>query len=448
MNYISNTHQDREEMLKTIGVSDIQRLFKAIPDQVVLGRKLNIPEGLSELELMRQIKEKAAKNTSLDEVISFLGAGAYDHYIPSIIDHLISRSEFYTAYTPYQAELSQGTLQAIYEYQSMICELTGMDIANASLLDGGSATGEAVLMAGRISRRNKILFSRGVHPAYRKVAETYGKNQGLVFRGIPLKGTITDSEQLHNLIDDDTGAVVIQYPNFFGSVEELDKIQEIVSSWKRVLLIVIANPIALGLLKPPSEFATDIVVGEGQVLGNPISYGGPYLGYMAIKERYLRQMPGRIVGATEDAEGKRGYVMTLQTREQHIRREKATSNICTNEALNALAATIYMSVMGQAGIQEVAEQSLKKAHYLAERISQLEGFEVVNLDNFFHEFLVKTPFPAGKINNHLQQQGIIGGLDLSRIDCPLEGLLVCVTEKRTREELDKFISALEVIASA
>ncbi len=448
MNYISNTHQDREEMLRAIGVSDIPKLFKAIPDQVVLGRDLNIPKGLSELELMRLIKEKAAKNASLAQMISFLGAGAYDHYIPSIIDHLISRSEFYTAYTPYQAELSQGTLQAIYEYQSMICELTGMDIANSSLLDGGSATGEAVLMAGRISRRKKILFSQGVHPAYRKVAETYGKNQGLVFQEIPVKGTVTDFVQLQNLVDEHTGAIVIQYPNFFGSIEELDRIQEIVSSWKRVLLIVIANPITLGLLKPPAEFDADIVIGEGQVLGNPISYGGPYLGYMAIKERYLRQMPGRIVGATEDAEGKRGYVMTLQTREQHIRREKATSNICTNEALNALAATIYMSVMGRAGTREVAEQSLKKAHYLANRISQLEGFEVVNLDNFFHEFLVKTPIPAGEVNKHLQKKGIIGGLDLSQIGCPFEGLLVCFTEKRTREELDKFISALEVIASA
>ncbi len=448
MDYISNTLQDREEMLKTIGVSNVQELFKAIPDQVILGREMNIPEGLSELELLRIIKEKASKNISLDKVISFLGGGAYDHYIPSIIDHLISRSEFYTAYTPYQAELSQGTLQAIYEYQSMICELTGMDIANASLLDGGSATGEAVLMAGRITRRKKILLSRGVHPSYREVAKTYGKNQDLELKEIPLKGTITDYEKLAEMVDDDTGAVVIQYPNFFGSIEEFEKIQEIVSPLKKTLLIVVANPIALGILKSPADYEADIVIGEGQVLGNTISYGGPYLGYMAIKEKYLRQMPGRIVGATEDAGGKRGYVMTLQTREQHIRREKATSNICSNEALNALISTIYMSVMGKKGIQEVAEQSLKKAHYLANKISQLKGFEVLNLDNFFHEFLIKTPLPAKEINKRLLQQGIAGGLDISVMDYPFEGLLVCVTEKRTRVELDKYFEALEVIINA
>jgi len=445
VDYISNTAQDREEMLQTIGVSSIKELFKAIPDGFRLKQDMDLPEGLSEMELLKLVKEKAEKNTSLSDCISFLGAGAYDHYLPSIIDHLISRSEYYTAYTPYQAELSQGTLQAIYEYQSMICELTGMDAANASLLDGGSALGEAVLMASRITRKQKVFISQAVHPAYREVARTYGSGSSLEFIEATLAGTATDYEKLKTMIDEDVGAVVVQYPNFFGTIEELDKIQEVVSDFKRTLLIVVANPIALGILKPPSEFDADIVVGEGQVLGNSISYGGPYLGYMAVRKKYLRQMPGRIVGATADAEGKRGYVMTLQTREQHIRRGKATSNICTKEALNALAATVYMAVMGRAGIKELAKQSVKKAHYLADGISSLRGYQIINQGNFFHEFLFSSPLPAAELKQRLRKRGIIAGLDLSRMASPLKGLLVCVTEKRTKEEIDKYLNVLEEV---
>ncbi len=445
MDYISNTEREKEVMLKTIGIEQIEELFSAIPERVVLDRPLNIPTGLSELELLRVTKEKANRNKSLEDLVSFLGAGVYDHYIPSIVDHLISRAEFYTAYTPYQAELSQGTLQAIYEYQSMICELTGMELANASLLDGGSATGEAVLMAGRISRKKKIILSKGIHPAYRAVARTYGSHQGLEFKEIELVDTLTDLAALKNELDEQTAAVVLQYPNFFGSIELMNEVKGLVSAGSEILLIVVANPLALGLLTPPGDFAADIVVGEGQSLGNTISYGGPYLGYMATRKKYVRHLPGRIVGATSDLEGKRGYVMTLQTREQHIRREKATSNICTNQALNALIATIYLSTLGKEGIREVAGQSLAKAHYLAERIKQLPGFKVINPGNYFHEFLLTAPGPVLDLKKELYRKGIIAGLDISRFDYRQEGLLVCVTEKRTKKELEMYLSALEVI---
>ncbi len=446
MDYISNTLQERKEMLGKIGVEKIDDLFSAIPEKVALKEPLDIPEGLSEMELLADVKGKAEKNTDPQKLTRFLGAGVYDHYIPSIIDHLISRSEFYTAYTPYQAELSQGTLQAIYEYQSMVCELTGMGIANASLLDAGSAAGEAVLMASRITRRDKILVSKAVHPDYRRVAKTYGDPQELDFVEIPAKEGVTDSSKLEAEMDSDTAAVVVQYPNFYGSIDDMKAIEKIVAEDKKVLLIVIANPIALGKLTPPSEFGADIVVGDGQVLGNGTNYGGPMLGYMAITDnrRYLRQMPGRIGGATVDVDGNRGYVLTMQTREQHIRREKATSNICSNEALNALIATIYMATMGKQGIKEVASQCLQKAHYLADKIDGLDGYEVVNKDSFFHEFWVKTPVPVAKLNEKLMEKNIIAGLDLSRFE-EEEGLLVCVTEKRTKEEMDKLVSALEVI---
>ncbi len=445
MSYISNTIQEKEEMLKTIGIDRIEELFDAIPREVLFQGKLDIPSGLSELELLRDVKEKANRNLSLDEVNSFLGAGAYDHYIPSIIDHIVSRSEFYTAYTPYQAELSQGSLQAIYEYQSMICELTGMEVANASLLDGGSATAEAVLMASRITRKKNIIISKSVHPSYREVTQTYGKQQGLSFTEVNINDIQTNLEQLESVIDQDTAAVVIQYPNFFGSIEAIERIREILDNFKRTLLIVIANPIALALLKTPGQLGADIVIGEGQSLGNTINYGGPYLGFMACKEKYIRQMPGRIVGATTDVSGEKGYVMTLQTREQHIRRGRATSNICTNEALNALIATIYLSVMGKHGLKEVAEQCLRKAHYLSDQIESIPGYEVLNKGNFFHEFLIQTPGDSKTLYKNLQKKGILAGVRISSLGYEMDGLLVCVTEKKTIRELDQFVNALEVV---
>jgi len=445
MSYISNTLQEKEEMLKTIGIAKMEDLFGAIPQEVLFQGKLDIPTGLSELELLNDIKEKASRNSSLDEMNSFLGGGAYDHYIPSIIDHIVSRSEFYTAYTPYQAELSQGSLQAIYEYQSMICELTGMEVANASLLDGGSATAEAVLMASRITRKKDIIISKSVHPAYRDIVQTYGKQQGLSFTEVNINDTQINLEQLESAIDQGTAAVVIQYPNFFGSIEDVERIREMLDNFKRTLLIVIANPIAMALLKTPGQLGADIVIGEGQPLGNTINYGGPYLGFMSCKEKYIRQMPGRIVGATTDLSGEKGYVMTLQTREQHIRRGRATSNICTNEALNALIATIYLSVMGKHGLKEVAEHCLRKAHYLADHIESIPGYKVLNKGNFFHEFLIQTPVDSETVYKKLQKKGILAGLRIRSLDYKLDGLLVCVTEKKTTRELDQFVKALEVI---
>jgi glycine dehydrogenase subunit 1 len=443
MDYVSNTNKERDLMLKEIGVEAVEEIFSSIPEEVRLDRELDDSGGMSELELKNHINEIAGKNYSLDEYTSFLGAGAYDHYIPSIIDHLISRQEYYTAYTPYQAELSQGTLQVIYEYQSMIAELTGMDIANASLLDGGSATAEAVLMAARVSRKNKVLLSSGLHPAYREVTKTYGSPKDLDFVEIGLEDSTTDFDELESQLDDEVAAIVVQYPNFYGSIEDLERIQEMKEKYKKVLLIVVANPITLGTLTPPSEFGADIVAGEGQSLGNTINYGGPYLGYLVCKgnRKFMRQIPGRIAGATEDAEGNRGYVLTLQTREQHIRRAKATSNICTNEALNSTISTIYMATMGKQGLKEVADKSFKKAHYLADKISELENFEVVNFDNFFHEFWVKSKRPINKLIADLKQHKILGGVNLSRFG-EEKGLLLSVTEKRTKSELDELVELM------
>ncbi|RCW40522.1 MULTISPECIES: aminomethyl-transferring glycine dehydrogenase subunit GcvPA [unclassified Halanaerobium] len=445
MDYVSNTKSERKNMLKEIGVKAVEDLFNMIPEEVALDRPLNIPDGISELELVRKVQKHAAKNKSLDKLTSFLGAGAYDHYVPGIIDHLISRSEFYTAYTPYQAELSQGTLEAIYEYQSMISELTGLDVTNASMLDGGSAAAEAVVMGARISRRKKVLLPETVNPAYREVIRTYGRHQDLEFIDIKTENTAVLPELIEKELDDDTAVVVVQYPNFFGSIEKMEEIGRMVNNAKKAVFVVIANPILLGLLKEPAEFGADIVVGEAQNLGNGLNYGGPYLGFMSTRDdrSYIRQLPGRIVGKTTDVDGKEGFVLTLQTREQHIRRERATSNICTNEALNALMATIYMAAMGKDGLKEVAEQSFHKAHYLAERIDKLDGYQVVNKDNFFFEFVVKSDRDLEKVKNSLLEENIIVGYDLKEAE--RDGLLICVTEKRTKEEMDQLVEKLEVV---
>lgn len=445
MDYISNTTAETEKMLKTIGVEAVKDLFKMIPGKVALDEDLDIDSGISELELLNLAEEKASKNKSLAEQLSFLGAGVYDHYVPGVIDHLISRSEFYTAYTPYQAELSQGTLEAIYEYQSMITELTGMGIANASMLDGGSAAAEAVTMAARISRKKKIILPETINPAYRDVIKTYGDGQELDFVEITSEAEIIDPDQIKAELDKDTAAVVVQYPNFFGSIEKMNEIAEIMAENKKTLFIVIANPILLGVLKAPAEYGADIVVGEAQNLGSGMNYGGPYLGFMACRDerKLLRQLPGRIVGKTTDVDGREGFVLTLQTREQHIRREKATSNICTNEALNALMATIYLAVMGKKGLKEVGTQSYHKAHYLADKIDSTAGYEVANKDNFFHEFVVKTDKDIEELKTKLAHDKIIPGYNLDKIG--KNGLLVAVTEKRTKKELDRFAEKLEVL---
>ena len=445
MDYISNTTAERNKMLKEIGIEAVEDLFQMIPKEVTAEDELNIDSGISELELMEKAKTAGHKNKSLDEQLSFLGAGAYDHYVPGIIDALISRSEFYTAYTPYQAELSQGTLEAIYEYQSMISDLTGMGIANASMLDGGSAAAEAVTMAARITRNNKVLLPDTINPAYREVIKTYGAGAELEFIDLETEGEVIDPAQIQENLDDQTAVVVLQYPNFYGSLEKMEAINKMIKNNKKTLLLVIANPILLGILKAPADFGADIVVGEAQSLGSGLNYGGPYLGFMACTDerKMLRQLPGRIVGKTNDVEGKEGFVLTLQTREQHIRREKATSNICTNEALNALMATIYLSTMGKEGLKEVGEQCYHKAHYLADKLDDLDGFKVLNKDNFFNEFVLKTEKNSSELLKELRQDNIIAGYDLKEVG--KDGILICVTEKRNKSEMDKLAAKMEVL---
>ncbi|MFW5686900.1 MAG: aminomethyl-transferring glycine dehydrogenase subunit GcvPA [Halanaerobium sp.] len=445
MDYISNTAAEKNKMLKEIGIEAVEDLFQMIPEAVAADDKLKIEPGISELELMRRAESQAAKNKSLDQQISFLGAGVYDHYVPGVIDALISRSEFYTAYTPYQAELSQGILEAIYEYQSMICDLTGMGIANASMLDGGSAAAEAVTMAARITRNSRVILPDTINPAYREVIKTYGSGVDLDFIDLETEDQIIDPAQIEKELEQQTAVVVLQYPNFYGSIEKMKEISKMVKNSKKTLLLVIANPILLGILKAPADFGADIVVGEAQNLGSGLNYGGPNLGFMACKDdrKMLRQLPGRIVGKTNDVEGKEGFVLTLQTREQHIRREKATSNICTNEALNALMATIYLSTVGKKGLKEVGEQSYHKAHYLAKKLDSLDGFKVLNFDNFINEFVLKTSRDSKELLKKLLAEDIIAGYDLKEIG--REGILVCVTEKRTKAEMDRLVNKLEVL---
>ena len=445
MDYISNTTAEKNKMLQKIGIEAVEDLFQMIPEAVAAEDKLNINSGISEMELMRKARSAAEKNKSLNQQISFLGAGDYDHYVPGVIDALISRSEFYTAYTPYQAELSQGTLEAIYEYQSLICELTGMGIANASMLDGASAAAEAVTMGARISRRSKVLLPDTIHPAYREVIKTYGAGPELEFVDLKSEEEIIGPDLIEENLDQQTAVVVLQYPNFYGSIEKMDEIYKLINKNKKTVFVVVANPILLGVLKAPAEFGADIVVGEAQNLGSGLNYGGPNLGFMACKDdrKMLRQLPGRIVGKTRDVEEKEGFVLTLQTREQHIRREKATSNICTNEALNSLMATIYLAIMGKKGLKEVGEQCYHKAHYLAKKLDDLNDFEVVNKNNFFHEFVLGTEKDSTAVIEQLLEENIIAGFDLKEVD--KNAILVCVTEKRTKAEMDKLIRKLEVL---
>ena len=442
MGYVPNTEKDKKEMLRTIGVDDIEKLLTDIPDEVRLKKELNLPNPLSEIELKKVMLSLSEKNADLLHYTSFLGAGAYDHYIPSVVEHMVSRTEFYTAYTPYQAEASQGMLQSIYEFQSMICELTGMEAANASMYDGASATAEAAMMALRITKRKEILVSRSLHPNYRMVLKTYLQGIGIPIKEITFKDGITDADALSSFISDNTAAVIIQQPNFFGCIEELSAISAIAKKFG-ALFIVSVDPISMGILKSPGELGADIVVGEGQSLGNSLSFGGPYLGFFATRKEHVRQMPGRLVGATVDGQGKRGYCLTLQTREQHIKRERATSNICTNQALCALAATVYLSVIGKEGLRKAAELCLQKAHYSQREITKIKGFSSPFSASFFKEFVIKIPVSAEKILKELLKEKIIGGLDIGNYYPELKDhLLICVTEKRTREEMEKFVELL------
>ncbi len=441
--YLPLTDEDRQEMLSTIGVKSIEDLFSDIPAEVRLQRELDLPPALSELEAVKHLNSLAAKNKHLNNCISFMGAGVYDHFIPSVIKHITGRSEFYTSYTPYQPEISQGVLQAIFEYQTMICQLTGMDVANASMYDGGTAVAEGAIMGCGATRRSKALVSQAVSPFYRAVLKNYFNSRGLPLEEIPLKDGKTDFAKLEEMIDDQVASVVLQQPNFFGLVEDFDGVADLVHNHKAALVVSV-DPLSLPLLQAPADYGADIVVGEGQSLGVPPSFGGPLLGIMAARQSFVRQMPGRIAGETVDSEGNRGFVLTLQTREQHIRREKASSNICSNEALVALAAAVYMAAMGPQGMHEVAEQCLQKTAYARQKITALSGFEAAFSGHNFKEFAVKVPGKPEDINKKLLQKDILGGVDISPFYPELENtMLFAVTEKRTREEIDTLVQELE-----
>jgi glycine dehydrogenase subunit 1 len=442
MDYIPNTDENRAEMLRKIGVKDFSQLISCIPQSAVLKDDLRLPSPLSELELAQLLKDISELNRSADETISFLGGGAYDHFIPSLVGHIVQRSEFYTAYTPYQAEVSQGTLQSIYEFQSLICELTGMDVANASMYDGASAVAEAALMSHSHNRKKEIVILDSLHPSYKKVLETYCSGLGLKIRTSITRNGLTELTDLKNSLSANTSCVIIQSPNFYGVVEDLGKIEPLVHS-ADALLIMVCDPISLGILKSPGELGADIAVGEGQGMGNHPNFGGPFLGFFAARKEMIRRMPGRIIAATTDTKGKRGFVMTLQTREQHIRREKATSNICTNEALCALATTVYLSLMGKTGINKVAQLCIQKSHYAMEQITKIDGFKLKYQAPFFKEFVLNTPIPPPEIIDKLLAKNILAGVDLSRLTPELKNcLLICVTEKRTKKEIDYLVSEI------
>lgn len=444
--YIPHTAEDEQQMLEAIGLSSVDELFDDIPEDVKLKRDLNLKSSMSELEVRSYLNELAAKNCSTSEMTCFLGAGAYDHYIPSIVGHIISRSEFYTSYTPYQPEVSQGTLQYLFEYQTLICNLTGMEISNASLYDGGTAIAEAALMTASVARKDEIIVSKTVRPESRKILKTYAHIQGLKVIEVDMKDGVTDLEELEKHISDNTGAVIVQSPNFFGIIEDLEATSKIVKKSKKAGFIASVDPISLGILKRPGDLGVDVVVGEGQGMGIPLSFGGPYLGFIATTKKYMRKLPGRIVGQTEDLEGKRSFVLTLTAREQHIRREKATSNICSNQGLNTLAATVYMVTLGKKGLREVALQSTQKAHYAHKKLTESGKYKPLFDKPFFKEFAVVSDIDADKIDENLRKENIIGGYHLG-IDYPQykNAILYAVTEKRTKDEIDKLSSVLEGI---
>lgn len=441
--YIPATFEDEQKMLKACKVETIDDLFSDIPDDLKLNRDLNLEESKSELEVSEIITEMADKN--VDDLTCFLGAGAYDHYIPSLIKSITSRSEFYTAYTPYQAEISQGTLQSIFEFQSMIAEITKMDIANASMYDGATAAVEACIMAVGKTRRNKVVVPKTVHPETRQILKTYlqFKDVEIVEVDYDREYGTTDLNKLKEVVGEDTACVLVQNPNFFGMIEDVDKIGSIARD-NKAMYVMSVNPITLSVLKSPGEVGADIAVGDAQPLGNALNFGGPYVGFLAIKSGLIRKMPGRVVGQTVDADGKRCYALTLQTREQHVRREKATSNICSNQGLNALVASIYLATMGKKGYQEVAMQNMQKSHYAYKKFDESKNFEPVFKGKFFNEFVVKSPIPVDELNEKLLENKILGGYDLGKDYEELKGcVLMCVTEKRTAKEIDNLVNLME-----
>lgn len=442
MRYIPNSPEERDEMLAVVGLSDAKELFRSIPETVQLNRRLNVTDPLAESEVIAAMEAMAAKNTAATKP-SFLGAGVYSHFSPTVVDHLIQRSEFFTSYTPYQPEIAQGTLQYIFEFQTLVCQLTGMEVANASMYDGSTAMAEAYLMAQRVTRRDKIVVATSVHPEYREVARTYTQHgaAAIVEIGFDKKtGRVADLSAL----DDKTAALVVQSPNFFGCIEDLKSLADAAHEVGALFVVVVTEAISLGLLKSPGSCGADIVVGEGQSWGIPMSFGGPHLGLFATQEKFVRQMPGRLCGVAYDKNGNRGFVLTLSTREQHIRREKATSNICTNQGLIALAATIYMETMGKKGLQEVAMQNAQKAAYAAKQIAELDGFEIAFTSPVFNEFVVRSTRPADEVLTKLRtENGIVGGLALSKYyaDKPNE-FLICVTETISRSQIDSLVGSL------
>ncbi|HCY7626878.1 TPA: aminomethyl-transferring glycine dehydrogenase subunit GcvPA [Staphylococcus aureus] len=436
--YIPLTEKDKQEMLQTIGAKSIGELFGDVPSDILLNRDLNIAESEAETTLLRRLNRIASKNITKETHTSFLGAGVYDHYAPSVVDAMISRSEFYTAYTPYQPEISQGELQAIFEFQTLICELTDMDVANASMYDGMTSFAEACILAFSQTKKNKIVVSKGLHYQALQVLHTYAKTRKeFEVVEIDLDGTVTDLKKLEAAVDDDTAAVAVQYPNFYGSIEDLEKIHSFIED-KKALFIVYANPLALGLLTPPGSFGADIVVGDTQPFGIPAQFGGPHCGYFATTKKLMRKVPGRLVGQTQDDEGNRGFVLTLQAREQHIRRDKATSNICSNQALNALASSIAMSALGKQGIYDIAVQNIEHANYAKQQFIK-KGFEVLD-GTSFNEFVVKFDKPIQQVNEELVKYNIIGGFDLGVVSDDFKNhMLIAVTELRTKDEIDTFV---------
>ena len=436
MSYVPSTPEQRQEMLRAVGAEDYRALYRDVPQEVLLDRPLDLPEGMSELEMSRTMEAMAAKNRLFPTVLR--GAGAYDHYIPAVVRSIPAKEEFLTAYTPYQAEMSQGVLQSIFEYQTMICELTGMDVSNASVYDGATAAAEAAAMC-RDRRRRVTLISAAAHPDTINTVRTYCYGTGDELRVVPAKDGRTDPDALRAMLTPEVASFCVQQPNFFGQLEDAEALGEAVHE-NGSMFVMSVNPIALGIMKTPRDCGADVAVGEGQPLGMPLGFGGPYLGFMATTAKHMRKLPGRIVGETVDSRGERAYVLSLQAREQHIRREKASSNICSNEALCALTAAVYLAALGPEGLAECARQCMAKAHYLCRKLCEIEGVEPVYTGEYFHEFVTTLP-RRGEVLKALEDAGILGGLPIG------EGVLWCATEKQSRAELDRAIAVVkEVLA--
>ena len=445
MRYTQYTNEQVDAALGTIGADSIEDLFATIPDAMRMKGDLDIPAGVSELQLLRDIESLASRNESCSELTCFLGGGAYDHFVPTLVDALAAQSEFLTGYTPYQAEASQGILQLFFEFQTMVCRLTGMDVANASLYEVASAAAEAVVMATTTTRRRRVLVAETVHPDMLSVLQTYGASQNIEIVVVPATKGVVDEAAMSTALDETIAAFVVQSPNFFGCVERLDRMVPAIHE-HGALSIVSTDPLAGGVFKTPGDLDADIVVAEGQALGIPLQYGGPYLGLLACREKYLRKMPGRIVGMTKDTDGRRGFCLVLQTREQHIKRERATSNICTNQGLLAVRASIYLAAMGKQGIACVSSQCFDKAHYAADEIAKVDGYELAFTAPFFKEFVVRTSRGVKPALDACRAQGLLGGVPLGRFDKRMDDcFLVAVTEKRTKDEIDRWVAALRSV---